>query len=251
MKSEFHNYQYESACPDGIENHWWYLARNRIIANTIRTQANPNAAILDVGCGKGITVKYLRDRGINCFGAELAEVKPLAAVEKYIYVGINAADIPNVERQRYETILLLDVIEHIHDPVEFIQNLVAAFPRLSHLIITVPARPELWSDYDEFYSHYKRYTIEMLNSLSFKLNVKRSHLGYFFHLVYIPAWLQAILKKKRKIGVGAPHGLSQLVHKIVSYAMLLDYYVLPKRVVGTSLLAYFSLGSTPARQKKD
>lgn len=241
MKTEFSNDQYELAYPDGIENHWWQLARNKILADTIKNLAGPDATVLEVGCGRGIVVKYLRSTEINCTGVELADVKPIAAVEKYIHVRTSALDISSAERQCYNTILLLDVIEHIPDPITFLQELIDAFSNLTHVIITVPACRELWSNYDDFYGHYRRYSVEMLKSLSVELHVNRTWQGYFFHSVYPLAWAAANLKKKRETKLASPHGLAKWVHKLISYAMIFDYKLFPRRVPGTSALACFFL----------
>jgi SAM-dependent methyltransferase len=251
MTTEFSIVQFASAYPDGIENHWWHLARNRTIKSVIKAFVGSNAVVLDVGCGRGIAVNYLRDKGIDCTGVEFAEVHPIFPVRNCVRVGIKAGDLPFAERKRYDTILLLDVIEHISDPICFLQQLLVVFPNASHLIITVPARQELWSNYDEFYGHYRRYTIEMLKSLSNELHVSNSWESYFFHLVYPISWAVANLTKNRKTKLNAPQSqLSKWAHKLISYFMILDYYFLPRQVPGMSVLACFSLVKNPARPFK-
>jgi len=241
MKTEFSNEQFESAYPDGIEHHWWLLARSRIVANMVKANTRPGSAVLEVGCGRGIVVKSLREAGIDCAGVELAEVKPIYAAERYVFSGTDAIELSDLERQRYETILLLDVIEHIAKPVDFLQNLAEAFPNLSCVIVTVPACPELWSNYDEFYGHYRRYTPAMLSQLSRQLCWKLTQTSYFFHLVYLPAWLISQLKRKRETRLVAPTASARLLHRVVSWVMSADYYLLPRRLVGTSAIACFRL----------
>ena len=155
MKTDYRSDQYDQAFSDGIEFNWWHMAKNRIVTDVIKSFAKSKPVVLDVGCGRGITVKHLRDKGIDCVGVELAKPLAIKGADQHIRVGMSALDIPSTERKCYDTILLLDVIEHIADPVEYLQNLANAFPNLSLIIVTVPARPELWSDYDEFYGHYK------------------------------------------------------------------------------------------------
>ena len=58
-------------------------------------------------------------------------------------MGVDAWDLPLAERVRFDTILLLDVIEHIPDPAALLKRLSDGFPNLSHLIVTVPACQEL------------------------------------------------------------------------------------------------------------
>lgn len=242
MKTEFSDDQFDSVYLDGMEYHWWNLARSRILAKEVKAFAGPKSSVLEVGCGRGLVVKRLREAGIDCSGVELAGVRPIQAAEQHIRVGTDAVDLPETERQRYDTILLLDVIEHIPEPVHFLQNLATAFPNLSRVIVTVPARQELWSNYDEFYGHYRRYSPAMLEALSRELNWKLARKSYFFHLVYLPAWITMKLKKDRKIQFEPPQGARRLIHSVISYAMICDYYLFPSQLAGTSVVGCFHVG---------
>jgi len=241
MATEFSDDQYDLAYPDGIENHWWNLARNRILTTVVKKCAGADAVVLEVGCGRGFVVKYLRDEGIDCTGVELAKARPLLAVRDHVRVGIDAWDLSRTERMRYDAILLLDVIEHISDTAAFLQHLSDGFPNLSHLIITVPACQELWSNYDECYGHCRRYSLEMLKSTSIAPGADCIWAGYFFHLAYPVGWAAAHLAKKRETKLHAPQGIGLWLHKLISWAMILDYFILPGRVPGMSALACFSL----------
>ncbi len=241
MTTEFSDDQFDQAYPDGIENHWWILARNRIIANVVKKFAGAGAVVLDVGCGRGIVVKYLRDKGIDCTGVELARAHPVISVRDHVRVGIDARDLSLTERMRYDTILLLDVIEHVPDPAAFLQHLSDGFPNLSHLIITVPACQELWSNYDECYGHCRRYSLESLKSISIALGADCLWGSYFLHLAYPVCWAAVHLAKKRETTLHAPRGIGKWLHKLISRVMILDYFILPGCVPGMSALACFSI----------
>lgn len=244
MATEFSDDQFENAYPDGIENHWWNLARNRILADTVKKFTAAGAGVLDVGCGRGFVVKYLRDQGINCTGVEPARAQPLDSVRKHVRVGADARDLQAAERMRYDTILLLDVIEHVPDPAAFLLRLSDGFPNLSRLIVTVPACPELWSNYDECYGHCRRYSLEMLKNTAAALGADCIWSSYFFHLAYPACWAAAHLAKKRQTTLLAPKGIAIWIHKLISRVMIFDYYFLPGRLPGMSALACFSLKAT-------
>ncbi|NNG17024.1 MAG: methyltransferase domain-containing protein [Gemmatimonadales bacterium] len=247
MTTEFFSEQFDSAYPDGVEYHWWLLARSRIVASAVAAFAGPRSAVLEIGCGRGIVVTSLRDAGIDCSGVELAQVEPIDAAKEHVRVGIDAAALPDAERRRYDTILLLDVIEHLPEPSPFLQEFAGAFPNLSRVIVTVPARQELWSNYDEFYGHYRRYTPELLDALASELGWTLGRTSYFFHLVYLPAWLMIKLKRSRATRITPPRGVGRLVHRLLSRAMVVDYYVFPRRLVGTSVLGCFTVEKDAAR----
>jgi SAM-dependent methyltransferase len=231
--------QFESSYPDGGEKHWWPLARNRIVRSVVLDGAPAGGAILDVGCGRGFVVESLRDAGLDCAGVEAADVEPIAGAAPFVRSRMHAEKLPEVERRRYDTILLLDVIEHLPDTVAFLRGLVDAFPALSRVIVTVPARPELWSNYDEYFGHFRRYSRPMLIDLAKELGWEARRLSYFFHCLYLPAWLMTHVKGRRATRLTPPGPPMRVVHRLIALGMLADHYLLPSRLVGTSLIASF------------
>ena len=107
----------------GVENHFWNVARNRIVLRHLRRvmarQIVPRALVLDVGCGPGIMVGHLRDAGIDCRGVELGRPEVRPGLESVIAIGTDARMLSAETRERAGTILLLDVVEHIERPAEF------------------------------------------------------------------------------------------------------------------------------------
>lgn len=241
MNTAFRDDQYQLSYPNGVENHWWHLTRNSLLERQIRQLSKQDFSILDVGCGRGITVRYLRSKTIDCSGVEPGESRPLKAVEQYIFAGKKAEDLSETERNRYSLLLLLDVVEHIANPDLFLKDLIALFPNLTHVIITVPACPELWSNYDEFYGHYRRYTTDMVESLAQQLNWKLIWNFYFFQLLYLPARIIIKTGRKREIEMKAPKGVSKWVHLLISYALTVTNYSRFIGLQGTSICACFSV----------
>lgn len=241
MTTTFSARQYELAYPDGIESHWWTMARSRIVAEAITHYATKYAPVLEIGCGRGAAVDNLRRLGVEAFGCELAAVHAMPEVADYVKTAIDATALPAEERQRYHVLLLLDVIEHLPEPAEFICSLAAAFPRAGLLIVTVPAAQELWSNYDEFYGHQRRYSLTMLAQLAARLNSQLLYGSYFFHALYLPARLLTLVGKNRRTKIAAPRSSQLWLHRMMALAMRLEYTLLPKSVKGTSAIACFRL----------
>lgn len=237
MNTAFVQQQYDDFYGDGIEHYWWHVARNRIILDEIERIPLINPRVLDVGCGRGIAVKYLRDRGIACDGVELAATRPLPEVGAHIRYGTNAIDLPVDERKTYEVLLLLDVVEHLPEPATFIASLLDAFQCVTHLVITVPACPELWSNFDVHFGHYRRYTAESLRELAHEARLDLVHQSYFFHTAYVPARLLTARRKDRSTHVEPPRGWMKAIHRVIGAMMLLDYRIVPHSVRGMSAIA--------------
>jgi 2-polyprenyl-3-methyl-5-hydroxy-6-metoxy-1,4-benzoquinol methylase len=241
MGTEFNIEQFDSIYPKGIENHYWNSAKNRIVEDVLskyRTTAN----ILEVGCGRGVVIKYLLDRGYRIRGVDLAQIPVDLELNEIIKTGIDVFSLDPIEYRDVDTILLCDVIEHLEFPELFLLRLKQTFPHLRRFIITVPARQEIFSNYDEFNGHFRRYSRTTLLQDFSKIDGKVNKLTYTYHGLYIPARLLLKSKGQRETNIKAPSGvLQKLVHRILSNYFLLEYMLLPGRWKGTSLLLEFEL----------
>ena len=245
MTSSFSDDQYELAYPDGIEHHWWNIARSSLIRDLVSKAGLDTSTLLEVGCGKGLEVRHLRHRGINVLGVELANVTPLKGMESYINTGMDALDLPLEQRQRITAILLLDVIEHLPEPEVTLKSIAHGFPNLEVVILTVPAGSEVWSNYDEFYGHYRRYSLQLLEDLASRLHWRQESTGYFFKLTYPIARLLVTLNMKRSVELLPPATQWRWLHRLIARFFRIEYHLLPRRLMGTSAFSVLRVNALP------
>lgn len=234
--TQFDADQYDHAYPEGIERHWWHIARNGIVLDWLRRDG-VTEKIVDVGCGRGIVLAHLREAGIDSVGVELGVAKPLPSVREHIRYGVDALTLPAEERAGYRAMTLFDVIEHLPDAQGFLRALLAAYPNVRRVVITVPACPELWSSFDSYHGHYRRYTMASLRELAEQAGCRVARTSYFFHSPYLPARLLAGEGKQRSTQVFAPQGFGIAVNRAIAGVMRLDYAFLPGALKGSSLIA--------------
>jgi len=237
MTTIYSAYQYEKCYPPGVENHWWTLGRNRLLADILRRECSPADQLLEVGCGKGVVVRGLRDYGFEVRGVELAEVEPVEGAQAYVDVGVDACDLPAERRAQVTGLLLLDVIEHLPDPEQFLRRLEASFPNVSMILVTVPTCEEIWTNYDVFSGHYRRYTLETLEQLFAALDWTCGQRGYFFRISYLPMRLMAMLGMDRETFIRAPGPLMRPLHRLVAQVCRWEQAMAPRRLRGSSAFA--------------
>src|SRR5690606_19887649 len=107
----------------------------------------------------------------------------------YIRTGTDAFDLDGAEFRDVNIILLCDVSEHLEKPSDFLEKLLLHFPKVERFVLTVPARQEIFSNYDEFNGHYRRYDKKMLLQEFRNLKYRVTKLTYAFHSLYPPARL--------------------------------------------------------------
>jgi SAM-dependent methyltransferase len=224
-----------------VGRHFWNLARNHVVLRKLRRGGVPPGAVLDIGCGRGATVEYLRAAGLDGLGVELAPTRVDERLRPHVTTGVPAESLPAATRERVGSVLLLDVLEHLDDPESLLRQLRRSFPMLRRVVVTVPARQELWSNYDDFYGHRTRYDLSSLRRLASVLDPLRLDAGYFFHALYPVVSLQRRRPGQRAVEVRAPR--HPLVHRALAACFSADERWLPAAWPGSSAWAVADLAA--------
>jgi 2-polyprenyl-3-methyl-5-hydroxy-6-metoxy-1,4-benzoquinol methylase len=170
-----------------FERHWWWRARERVILDVLRANrpASGWRAVLDVGCGDGLFFDAL---------ARLDGVTLVEGVEPAR--DLVSSDGPHVRRihvmpfdssfqpdQRYSLILMLDVLEHLPDPVAAVAHARSLLEPDGVLLVTVPAFMALWTRHDDLNHHYTRYSEHSFRVVAAAAGLRIKAARYFFHWV--------------------------------------------------------------------
>jgi SAM-dependent methyltransferase len=232
----FNAEQYASPYPPGIESHFWHQARNRIVLRKLRSVLQPGGKVLDIGCGPGVVVDHLRRAGVDCSGVDPGSPRPATSdVAPFLSLGVSAFDLPAAVRNSYSMVMLMDVLEHLEEPLDFLRDCGRAFPAATHIFITLPARMEIWSSYDEYYGHYRRYTLESFRALATEAHLRVREAGYFFHALYAATWIALLGSKKRSHVLAKP--TVPRVHALLGNLMNLEERLIPGTIPGSSMYA--------------
>jgi SAM-dependent methyltransferase len=179
------------------EKHWWFVARRNILQSTLSTLQLPKSSnILEVGCGTGGNIAFLRKFGeLICVESDNSAAK--LARERNL-VPILSGALPNempVFNRQFDLIVLFDVIEHIDDDGESLRVLCKLLNPGGRIVLTVPAFSYLWSQHDEENHHKRRYSRKSLSSLVLSNGLSLDYISYFnFWLFPLVASLRAIRK---------------------------------------------------------
>lgn len=167
---------------DLYERHWWWRAREDLILETLARLRPGNSwgSVLDVGCGDGLFFDKLQTMG-RVEGVEMDStgVSPEGRWAERIHV--RPFDESFQPGRTYALILMLDVLEHLSDPVVGLRRAVELLQPNGTILITVPAFPVLWTAHDALNHHYRRYTKRTLTALAEQAGARIHRERYFFH----------------------------------------------------------------------
>lgn len=112
-----------------------------------------HSPMLEIGCGTGETLMFLREWDIE--GIDLSE-KAIKICRKK---GLEAKKEDFLKnKKKYNSIICIDVLEHIKDDMEFIKHIKNSLNRKGLVFILVPSGKMMKDDIR--YGHYRRYKRE-------------------------------------------------------------------------------------------
>lgn len=121
---------------------------------------------LDVGCGIGDISQHVALKQWHGKAIDISEI----AIEraKCNLCSFNSVEIEKKslfeETKSYNTIFLIDVLEHFNNDVAALQKISSLLYPNGHVIIAVPSNPKEWRWDDYYYGHYRRYTVEEIRA---------------------------------------------------------------------------------------
>lgn len=191
--------------------------------------------VLEVGCGNGNFTLLLAEQCSRVVAVDLSEEYVRAAKARLtgkIGVEVLLADATQTQWTRqFDTVVMLDVLEHIEYDVETLRLLRKCLKPGGKLIVKVPALDCLFSNMDQAIGHYRRYNKTALIK-TFRAASFSSPLVWYFNFVGIPGWW---LNGKILGRTTPPAEQVGLFNKIVPLLSALEGSVKPP--IGLSLFA--------------
>jgi trans-aconitate methyltransferase len=165
-----------------FEKHWWWRARSEFIVETLRRINPPDgwSRILDIGCGDGLFFARLREFG------DVEGLEPFSDLLNPANPDRNRIHVCSFDRnfqpgKQYSLILMLDVLEHLEDPVAALGHVHDLLQPDGALVITVPAFMSLWTNHDVINHHFTRYTKSQLRNVCTEARLRLSEEQYLYH----------------------------------------------------------------------
>lgn len=196
--------------------------------------------ILEVGSGNGTySEKIIRDFGDNTIFLSDVDIKYLKKLKRAYFrknVKIIKLDLDNQGDftkigQKFKSILMLNVLEHIKDDKKVLSNLFKILQDDGTLVILVPAYRSLYNCIDKSVGHYRRYDIGTITKMSKETGFRIQEIYYFNFLSILGWYVNGRIFKNPKLNIGA----LRIYDKLIFIARAFERYILRKKI-GLSII---------------
>ncbi len=209
--------------------HWYYVHKTRMLMRLYSKFQRESQTIVEIGAGSGHFCKtFFQEFDFKlgyCIDPHYREEQiELTSDIKFQRL------LPEIASDLY---MLIDVLEHVEDPVDLIQQASHKAKSDSLFIISVPAFNCLWSSHDVYLEHKKRYTLKELEAMVQEADLVILEARYIFAPIFPLVFLTRKLKRRRP-AVSDMREFNPIVNLILKILLKSEYALTKNRWFGTS-----------------
>jgi len=146
------------------DDYWWHVAKRELVCAIVERTFPSPARLVEGGIGSGRNLLTFREMGYDVVGMDISETA-VRHVKECGIPEVHQHDLgqpwPMAEASM-DVVVLLDVLEHIENPVEALAHAGRSLRPGGGIVITVPAYPSLYGEWDRRLGHFRRYTAKAL-----------------------------------------------------------------------------------------
>ena len=193
-------------------SHAWYVTTRKLMINILKKHLKMNAKILDVGCGTGGTIKFLKEAGfINVSGLDNHH-QAIKYCHKRGLKNVLLGDVNNLpfKSQSFNGVICMDVLYHKGlNPQKALGEFRRVLKSDGILYIEEPSYNWIKSKHDSVIETERRYTTSSIENLVKSGNFNILKRSYFNSILSFPIFI-----KKLKDKVSSQHTESSDVYRL-------------------------------------
>ncbi|MBI2422056.1 MAG: class I SAM-dependent methyltransferase [Candidatus Hydrogenedentes bacterium] len=141
-------------------HYWWFINKRRFVLQLLARHAPARGTLLELGCGGGLFSSILAEQGWRVISSDVAEPAVVFAHKQGVPEGVvfDAGRGWPLAADSIDVFIMLDVLEHVKDHAAAMAEACRVLRPGGVGIIAVPAYPFLFSPWDEYNRHFRRYT---------------------------------------------------------------------------------------------
>ena len=170
---------------------YWVMHRSNEILREMKKLGL--GQLVEVGAGTGSVCGFLAQNDV-----EVAAIEPLKAgatsiQKKGIQTLCGRLEIVNFPPESIKAYGAFDVLEHIENPSQLLDEMYRTLQPGGYLLVTVPCGQWLWGEMDKSIGHFRRYSMRTINEVISRSGFTPIRSRYLFLTLVLPAFfLRAI-----------------------------------------------------------
>ncbi|MCA9174489.1 MAG: class I SAM-dependent methyltransferase [Planctomycetales bacterium] len=146
------------------DTYWWHVAKRELVTRLVTRHFPAPGRLVEGGIGSCRNLLEFRALGYNVQGFDISE-RAVSYGRQRGLEGVRVHDLGTpwpLAPSSVTVCVMLDVLEHLADPVQVLKHAAACLEPGGGIVFTVPAYPWLFSSWDKRLGHYRRYTRRMI-----------------------------------------------------------------------------------------
>lgn len=178
-------------------DYWWFINKRRLVRRFLDRGAPERGTLLEIGCGGGLFSSLLLANGWRVLSADVTPDAARFAHEQGVpkALAFDAGAGWPLANATMDTVIMLDMLEHVRNDALCLAEARRVVRPGGLVVISVPAYPFLFSAWDEYNRHFRRYTAGRLRRLLLETGWKIERLTYW-NAVSVPPALLLRLKDR-------------------------------------------------------
>jgi SAM-dependent methyltransferase len=218
--------------------HWWLRSKATFVALALRRHSLSDGWLVDIGAGTADVTAMLGWAPTRTLTLEGNSSLAKAITERHAVTPMlgDASHVP-LRDGSATVVCLLDVIEHVVEPLDMLREAARILGPDGRMIVNVPAHQWLWSEADVALGHTRRYTVRTLRADLERAGCEVVWASHVFSWLVLPVWL-----RRKAMGGGEPQlGMdtsSTLIDRSSMVLTRLEWLIAARRPLplGTSVL---------------
>jgi SAM-dependent methyltransferase len=177
--------------------YWWHVAKRALVMELLRRHFPPPARLVEGGVGGGANLIAFRDQGYTVSGFDVMP-ESVAHCQALGVSDVRTHDLQEpwpVADGPARVVVMLDVLEHVADPVAVLRCAAGTLGEGGGIVVTVPAIPALLGPWDQMLGHYRRYTRRMLRDQARAAGLRVAWISSWNAFTLPPALVVRMLEK--------------------------------------------------------
>ena len=164
---------------------YWVIHRSNEILRELKQFGL--SQLVEVGAGTGSVCGFLAQNGIEITAIEPLKAGAMSIQKKGVQTICGRLEIVNFPPESIKAYGVFDVLEHIENPNQLLDEMYRTLEPGGYLLVTVPCGQWLWGELDKSLGHYRRYSTRTINEVVSRSGFTQIKSRYLFLSLVLPA----------------------------------------------------------------